>query len=95
MTRKDLAGKMKVTVKTLNGVINGDSPITKEVAAILERAFSVPASFWLSREKQYREFLSHQKKPAKLKEATSLVVTDMLKIKKATPSVGAPARHRI
>lgn len=94
ITQKELAEKMKVSSKTLNEIIKGESPITQEIAAVLEKVLKVPASFWLSREKQYREFLALQKKPVKLKEEVTLIVHNIPEIKKTTSSI-SPARHRL
>jgi hypothetical protein len=44
--------------KTINEIVNGKSAITTETALGLELVLGVPASFWLSREAQYREHLA-------------------------------------
>ena len=95
ITQKELAVKMQVSIRTLSDIIKGKSPITQEIALLLEKILNTPASFWLSREKQYREFLAHKETPAKLKEVASHIVRNIPEIKKATGSPIAPIRHRI
>lgn len=60
MTQAELAERMGLTTKTINFIIKGNGPITPETALQLERVLGTPASFWNSRERQYREALAKQ-----------------------------------
>jgi HTH-type transcriptional regulator / antitoxin HigA len=60
MTQTELAQRMGRPIKTINGIIKGHKALTPETALQLEKVFSVPASFWLAREHDYREFLARQ-----------------------------------
>lgn len=57
MSRKEFSARMKMSEKSINKLINGDSLITQEVALCLEVVLGVPASFWTRLEKMYREKL--------------------------------------
>jgi len=54
MTQTDLAMRMGRPIKTINGVIKGDTPITATTAVQLEYALNVPAYFWLNLESAYQ-----------------------------------------
>ena len=58
MSQAELARRMGRPVKTINEIIQGKAAITAETALQLEQVLDVPASFWLKREQQYREFLA-------------------------------------
>jgi addiction module HigA family antidote len=60
MTQVELAERMGLTTKTINFIMKGNGPITPETALQLERVLGTPASFWNSRERQYREALARQ-----------------------------------
>lgn len=70
MTQAELAERMGLTTKTINFIIKGNGPVTPETALQLERVLGTPASFWNSRERQYREALARQ---LEHKELTSQV----------------------
>ncbi|HTK11458.1 MAG TPA: HigA family addiction module antitoxin [Ktedonobacteraceae bacterium] len=74
MSQTELARRMGRPVKTINEIIQGKAAITAETALQLEQVLRIPASFWLKREQQYREFL------ARLAEAQRLTLwTEWLK----------------
>lgn len=54
ISQKDFAAHMGMSLKRLNNLINGDVPITQEVAIRLEMILGVPATFWIRLEKIYR-----------------------------------------
>lgn len=58
MTQSDLAARTGLSLKHVNQVIHGAAPITQETALLLEKATSVPARFWNTRESAYRERLA-------------------------------------
>lgn len=90
---KALAAEMQLSVKALNAIIKGKSPITREIAILLESALKTPATFWLRREKQYQEFLAGQQPTEKLKEEEAHVANNAPSIKRpATPAI---AHHRL
>ena len=60
MSQAELAERTGRPKKTINEIIQGKAAITPETAMQLERVLGTPASFWLKREQQYREFLARQ-----------------------------------
>lgn len=57
ISKAELSKKMGLPIKTINEIINGKTSIIPETALQLERVLGVPASFWIKREKKYREYL--------------------------------------
>ena len=57
MTQTDLAKRLGMTVKTINEIINGKSPITYETSIKLERVLGRPSHFWNNLESQYQDKL--------------------------------------
>lgn len=55
MTQKELATRMDMSEKHISKLINGEVPLTQDVAMRLERVFGVEASFWNGLEANYRE----------------------------------------
>ena len=60
MTQADLALRLDVTPKHVNQLMAGKAPITSETALRLEHITGVPASFWMNRERNYREALARK-----------------------------------
>ena len=60
MSQTELGQRIGRPLKTINGIIKGHKAITAETALQFEKAFGVPARFWLAREQDYREFLARQ-----------------------------------
>ncbi len=60
MSQVELAERTGRPKKTINEIIQGKTALTPETALQLERVLDTPASFWLAREQQYREFLARQ-----------------------------------
>lgn len=56
----DLAKRLGFTTKHVSLLINGKAPITEETALKLESVLGGSASFWLSREAQYRAKIAEQ-----------------------------------
>jgi HTH-type transcriptional regulator/antitoxin HigA len=54
MTQTGLAMRMGRPIKTINGVVKGDTAITAATAVQLEYALNVPAYFWLNLESAYQ-----------------------------------------
>ena len=59
-SQADLAKRLGYTTKHVSLLINGKAPITEETALKLESVLASSASFWLSREAQYRAKLAQQ-----------------------------------
>ena len=55
MTQKELAARLGLSEKHISKLINGEVPLTQDVAMRLERVFGVEASFWNGLEAAYRE----------------------------------------
>ena len=66
MTQTDLAARLGVSVKHVNGIVRRGDPLSAEVALGLEKVFGVSATFWITREAHYRATLAH------IEEARSL-----------------------
>jgi HTH-type transcriptional regulator/antitoxin HigA len=60
----DLAKRLGFTTKHVSLLINGKAPITEETALKLESVLGGSASFWLSREAQYRAKIAEQEAEA-------------------------------
>lgn len=57
MSQAELAERLGRSVPKLNELIKGKAPVTKDTATKLEYVLGVPASFWLSLERQYQDKL--------------------------------------
>ena len=68
MSQTTLAERTGRSKKTINEIIKGKAPITHETALHLERVLGLPATFWITRENQYREGLARLKERERLKE---------------------------
>lgn len=83
MSQVELAQRMGRPIKTINEIIHGKAQITPETAIQFEKIFSVPADFWLTLEKQYREFLARKIEDKKLQESLSwsrqIPINEMIK----------------
>src|SRR6266567_517388 len=58
MPQSELAKRMNRPVKTINEIMQAKTAITAETAQQLEQILRIPASFWLNRERRYRESLA-------------------------------------
>jgi addiction module HigA family antidote len=61
MSQAELADRTGRPKKTINEIIKGKAAITPETAIQLERVFGITASFWITREQNYREALAREK----------------------------------
>jgi HTH-type transcriptional regulator / antitoxin HigA len=61
MSEGELALRTNSSPTIIAAVIRGEAAITPEIAQGLERALGAPASFWLNRERHYRELLARQR----------------------------------
>lgn len=62
LTQADLAARTGTTRKHINDLVRGRAPITSDTALKLETVLGSTATFWLTRESQYREALSRRAK---------------------------------
>jgi HTH-type transcriptional regulator / antitoxin HigA len=67
-TQLDLAKRLGSSKKHVNQLISGKAPITEETAIKLESVLGSSASFWLSREAQYRAKLAEKESIADFQE---------------------------
>ena len=58
LTQAELSERMGRPKKTINEIIKGKAAITPETALQLELVLGIPASFWNTREQEYRTFLA-------------------------------------
>ncbi len=58
MTRNQLAEKIGLSSKTLNELIEGNMPITQDIAEKLENVLSIPAYMLVRLEERYRRTLA-------------------------------------
>ncbi|MBQ3414395.1 MAG: helix-turn-helix domain-containing protein [Clostridia bacterium] len=57
-TQLDLANKLNMEIKTVNGILNGKAPITVDTANKLELILNIDAIFWNNLEYNYRKKLN-------------------------------------
>ena len=55
MTHFELASSLGYTADVVEGIIAGESPVTRETALALEKTLGSKASVWLNLESNYRE----------------------------------------
>lgn len=53
----ELAERMHLPQETVHDLICGKEPLTADISAKLEHVLDIPSSFWLNREKEYRQEL--------------------------------------
>lgn len=68
MSEAEFAERMGWPTKKVNDLFKGIKPISKSTAFQLEKVLSIPASFWLSREKTYRGELNELHQQEKFEE---------------------------
>lgn len=59
MSQEEFAMRMKMPVEQISKLINGETPLTSDIAVRLEGALGVPAKFWNNLEAIYREKLAN------------------------------------
>ena len=62
ISQKQLSNRTGLTIKTINEIIKGKSPITANTALMLENVFQIPADFWMNLQANYEESLARQSK---------------------------------
>lgn len=71
MSQAELAERTGRPKKTINEIIKNRAMITSETAVQLERALGVSASFWTTREAQYRAYLAKVEEARQLEKFTN------------------------
>ena len=66
MSQSELADRTGRPKKTINEIIKGQTTIIPETAIQLERVLGIPASFWISRQRQYDESEARAKERGRL-----------------------------
>lgn len=57
MSQKEFAKRMEISEKHISRLMNGEVPLTSDMAVRLEMVLGVPARFWSNLEAVYREKL--------------------------------------
>jgi len=70
MTQVDLAARVGLSPKTVNGIIHGTEPIAPRTALALESVFGLSAGFWIRLESAYRESQARQARDMELRDCT-------------------------
>ena len=55
LSAKEFAVRISQPKETVIAIINGDSPITPELALSFESITKIPANFWMNRQRNYDE----------------------------------------
>lgn len=61
LSRAEFAQRTNISLETINGIISGELPITREIAIDLDLMLGVSVEFWLAREQHYRERKNEQR----------------------------------
>lgn len=60
-SHRELANELDIPTEMLDKIISGDEAITKSIAYQLSRILGSTPTFWLNREKQYRDEIARLK----------------------------------
>ena len=69
ITPKEFAIRTGKPIKTISNVLNGKSSITPEMAVQFEKVLNIPASFWMSKQANYNEYIAREKEKEELTES--------------------------
>jgi HTH-type transcriptional regulator/antitoxin HigA len=70
MGNKEFSVRVKKPEQTITAITQGKSSITAEMAVKFEDVLKVPASFWLSRQRKYDEFVARVKRQEDIENAS-------------------------
>ncbi|MCD6107070.1 MAG: HigA family addiction module antidote protein [Caldisericaceae bacterium] len=73
MKPKEFAVRTGKPVKTISNVLNGKSSITSEMAVQFEKVLGIPASFWMTKQANYNEFIARETEKEDLNKAVEWV----------------------
>ena len=62
LSTKEFAVRISQPKETVIAIINGDSPITQELALSFESITKIPANFWMNRQRNYDEYMTSSRK---------------------------------
>jgi addiction module HigA family antidote len=62
MLHAELARKMGTSAQIIHAILNGNAPITQEIATKLEMVLEIPARFWMNRQEQYQASMTRKQK---------------------------------
>ena len=57
MSQQEFADKLGLDITIVNEILNGNTPITNEIAIKLENVLGIPTSTWINLEENYRNKL--------------------------------------
>lgn len=69
MSIKEFALRTSKPEKTIHAVIKGESAVTSDMAVAFESVTKIPAHFWLSKQRNYDEYLARLRREAMMEEA--------------------------
>ena len=69
MGAKEFAIRTTKPEKTISAILNGSSSITADMAVLFQNVLQIPAHFWISRQRNYDEYLAKEKSKEALKES--------------------------
>lgn len=77
LTQQEAADRLRLSRKTVNGIIKGTQPVSQETAIKLERVTSIPRDAWLRFEAKYREDLARLKDEKDLATSASIIPSEL------------------
>lgn len=77
LTQQELADRLGLSRKTVNGIIKGTQPVTQETAIKLERVTSIPRDAWLRFEAKYRGDLARFADENDVADAVSIITPEL------------------
>ena len=69
MSIKEFALRTSKPEKTIHAVIKGESAVTSDMAVAFESVTKIPAHFWLSKQRNYDEYMARLRREAMMEEA--------------------------
>ncbi len=77
LTQQEVADRLGLSRKTVNGIIKGSQPITQDTAIKLERVTAIPRDAWLRFEVKYREDLARLEDEKGMAASVSMISTEL------------------
>ncbi len=75
ISQSELSERTGRPKKTINEIVKGKAAITPDTALQLERVLGIPAAFWSSLEKNYREYLARLEESERLEDSGAWLST--------------------
>ena len=73
LTQSEFSERTGISKKTVNQIIKGIAPISKDNALRFENVLNIPASFWNNLESNYREAIAREKEENNINLETSIL----------------------